>query len=419
MGPNTRSIVRRSVPSVRRGIALAPMAGGPSTPEIRRGRLGGRWSRSPAAGYLSAAVLAEQIEQTRALTSRPFGVNLFVPGPRHAPETYEAYVAGFGEPKFNDDDWDAKLEVVKDIPVVSFTFGCPAPKVLRAFEETWVTVTRPDQARQAYAAGATAVIAQGAEAGGHRGSFDDDDDAPIGLIALLQLIDGPKVATGGIATPEAVKAVTALGAKAAQVGTAFMRAPEAGTTPVHADRLATEDATGLTRAFSGRLARGIQNRFMAEHEHAPSAYPEIHYATSKLRAEARKNGDSDGFNLWAGQAHQLAQARPAAEITRWLAGEQPGVEDELRAGDGPGPVRGQEHDGLGDVPRLDPGHRQQVAGRALGDLARRLALERRQAVVHRRVDAGRVDRDDADVVRRQLDRPRLGQARTSPHFDAA
>src|SRR6478609_71815 len=301
-------------------IVLAPLAGGPSTPELAAAVSEAGGLGFLAAGYLTAAALEERIAKTRALTSRPFGVNLFVPGPKAAPETYREYVRDLGEPKWDDDDWDAKLEVVQDVPVVSFTFGCPAPEVLGRFEETWVTVTSPDEARRAKEAGASAVIAQGAEAGGHRGSWEDEDDAPIGLIALLQLIDGPKVAAGGIATPEAVQAVAALGAKAAQIGTAFMRAPEAGTTPVHADRLATEAATGLTRAFSGRLARGIRNRFMDERPDAPSAYPEIHYATSKLRAEARSNGDSDGFNLWAGQAHQLAQARPAGEITRWLAG---------------------------------------------------------------------------------------------------
>lgn len=303
-------------------IVLAPLAGGPSTPELcaavsEAGGLG-----FVAAGYLSAAALEERIARTRELTSRPFGVNLFVPGPKNDPAMYETYVAGLGEPKWDDDDWDAKLEVVADVPVVSFTFGCPERAVLERYE-SWVTVTSADEARRAVDAGASGVVVQGSEAGGHRGSWEDHDEESLGLIALLQLVDVdvPKIAAGGIATPEAVKAVLALGAQAAQVGTAFMRAPEAGTTPVHADRLAQDDLTGLTRAFSGRLARGIKNRFMDEHRDAPSAYPEIHYATAKQRADARKAGDADGFNLWAGQAHALAQARPAGEIARWLAGQ--------------------------------------------------------------------------------------------------
>jgi nitronate monooxygenase len=302
-------------------IVLAPMAGGPSTPELAAAVSEAGGLGFLAAGYLSAAELQTRIARTRELTDRPFGVNLFVPGPPNDPAAYRDYAADLGEPRYHDDDWDAKLDLVADVAVVSFTFGCP--DVLGRFEEAWVTVTNPDEARRAVAAGATGVVAQGAEGGGHRGSWADDDAEPLGLLALLQLIDVdvPVIASGGIATPAAVKAVLALGAAKAQVGTAFMRAPEAGTTPVHADRLASDEPTGLTRAFSGRLARGIRNRFMAEHPDAPSAYPEIHYATAALRADARKRGDSDGFNLWAGQAHALAQARPAGEIVRYLAGE--------------------------------------------------------------------------------------------------
>jgi nitronate monooxygenase len=305
-------------------IVLAPLAGGPSTPELAAAVSEAGGFGFLAAGYLSADQLAARIEATRALTEKPFGVNLFVPGPRSDPASYRDYVKDLGEPRWDDDDWEAKLDVVSDVDVdvVSFTFGCPDRSVLERYE-SWVTVTSQDEARRAVEAGAAAVVVQGAEAGGHRGSWEDHDEESIGLLALLQLVDVdvPVIAAGGIATPEAVRAVLALGATAAQVGTAFMRAPEAGTTPVHADRLATEEPTALTRAFSGRLARGIKNRFMAEHPDAPSAYPEIHYATAPLRAAARQAGDGDAFNLWAGQAHALARELGAGEIARWLAGQ--------------------------------------------------------------------------------------------------
>ena len=126
----------------------------------------------------------------------------------------------------------------------------------------------------------------------------------------MQLIDvdRPLIASGGIATRAAVQAALALGARAAQVGTAFMRAPEAGTSQAHKDALAGDAPTALTRAFSGRLARGIRNRFMDEHPDAPLAYPEVHYATAPVRAAARKAGDADLINLWAGEAHALAEA---------------------------------------------------------------------------------------------------------------
>ncbi len=222
-----------------------------------------------------------------------------------------------------DDGWEQKLALLSEDPVavVSFVFGCPAPGVIAALRErgceTWVTVTDADEALQAAAAGADALVVQGAEAGGHRGSFEDDPERPpISLLPLLELVRDavtlPLVATGGIATAGAVAAVIAAGASAAQVGTAFMLAPEAGTDDAHRAAIAAPAPTELTRSFTGRLARGIRNQFMTELAGAPAAYPEIHHMTAPLRAAARRAGDAGGFNLWAGEAHQLARARPAA-----------------------------------------------------------------------------------------------------------
>jgi nitronate monooxygenase len=119
-----------------------------------------------------------------------------------------------------------------------------------------------------------------------------------------------------------VAAVLAAGAAAAQLGTAFMLCPEAATAPAHRDAIAREGDTALTRAFTGRTARGIVNRWMREHgASAPSAYPDVHHLTAKIRAAAREQGDPDGFHLWAGQAHELAQPIPAGELVRQLAGE--------------------------------------------------------------------------------------------------
>jgi nitronate monooxygenase len=147
------------------------------------------------------------------------------------------------------------------------------------------------------------------------------------LLALLQLVRRavgpavPLVGAGGIATGEAIAAVLAAGAVAAQLGTAFMLCPEAATVPVHRAVLEQGTAgTALTRAFTGRTARGISNRFLREHSvDAPSAYPEIHHLTAPLRAAARQRGDAESINLWAGQAYPLAEPLPAAELVRQLA----------------------------------------------------------------------------------------------------
>ncbi len=318
-------------------IVLAPLAGGPSTPELAAAVCEGGGLGFLATGYLSAEAAAERIATLRSLTSRPFGVNLFVPGPRSEPEAYAAYVASLGgdvgEPRWDDDAFDAKLALLEAAPVavVSFTFGCPGPELIERVRatgaEAWVTVTGPEEARVATAAGADALVVQGAEAGGHRGTFEDGPDSVhYGLLALLQLVraavDRPLIAAGGIATGDAVAAVLCAGADAAAVGTAFMRTPEAGTSPVHRDALASDTPTGLTRAFSGRLARGIRNRFMADHDgDAPLAYPEVHYATAPLRAAARSAGDPDRVNLWAGEAHALAQDAPAADVLAGLVAE--------------------------------------------------------------------------------------------------
>ena len=344
-------------------IVQAPLAGGPSTPELTAavGDAGGLGF--VAAGYRTPDGLAEAVARTRALTARPFGVNLFMGGGSPAdPDVLRRYVAALrpeaeragvalGEPRFDDDGFEAKLALLTADPVaiVSFTFGCPAPAVVErvhgAGAEVWVTITGPDEAVQAAAAGADALVVQGTEAGGHRGAFADTEGrVDYGLLALLALVRArvnvPLVASGGIATGHGVAAALAAGAAAAQVGTAFMRCPEAGTSAPHRAALATDRPTGLTRAFSGRLARGIVNRLQAQHTaHAPTAYPEIHHVTAPLRAHGRKTGDADVINLWAGEAHALAEEIPAAEVVARLAAE---ARDALAAAHGrmePGPAR--------------------------------------------------------------------------------
>jgi nitronate monooxygenase len=329
-------------PALEIPIVQAPLAGGPSTPELAAAVSNAGGLGFVAAGYLKPEALAEQIDRMRQLSERSFAVNIF-----HLSETaidedsVRSYLralqpeadtlgASLGEPRYEDDFLEQKLDLVieKRIPIVSFTFGCPSDDVVKRLHEhgaaLWVTVTDLEEARVAAAAGADALTVQGVEAGGHRGSFTDTDGTgEMSLIPLLRLIareiDLPLVAAGGIADGHGVAAALAAGARAAQIGTALMRTPEAGTAQAHREALVSPGATALTRAFTGRRARGIVNRFMRDHEaDAPHAYPHIHHVTSPLRRLARERGDAESINLWAGEAHQLAEERPAGELVqRW------------------------------------------------------------------------------------------------------
>jgi len=325
-------------------IVQAPLGGGPSTPALAAAvsEAGGLGFLS--AGYRTPDAVRADLEELRRITSRPYGLNLFVPGPpsrdrsglaRYADGLVgeaQRYGVELGEPRYDDDHWKAKLALAcqERVPVVAFTFGCPTPDVLRSLGdagcEIWVTVTSSAEAIAAASAGADALVVQGVEAGGHRGSHEPGAAADVGLLALLQLVrdvtERPLVATGGIATGRGVAAVLATGAAAAQLGTAFMLTPEAATSQAHREALRGEAPTAVTRAFTGRAARGIENRFMREHEgDAPLAYPEVHNLAAPVRGAARSQGDAEGFNLWAGQAYPLAAELPAGELVRALARE--------------------------------------------------------------------------------------------------
>ncbi|MBH5334789.1 nitronate monooxygenase [Streptomyces pactum] len=333
-------------------IVQAPMAGGASCPQLaatvsEAGGLG-----FLAAGYKTPEAMYEEIKQLRAQTDRPFGVNLFMPQPATADpaavEVYREQLAGeaswyeteLGDPDSgNDDAYEVKLAILLEdpVPVVSFTFGCPSRPVLEAFARagtrTVVTVTSPVEAQAAYRAGADAVCVQGVEAGGHQGTHRDDPQADgtgagFGLLALVALVREavplPIVAAGGLMRGSQIAAVLAAGASAAQLGTAFLVCPESAASPLHkralTDPLFTR--TELTRAFSGRPARGLVNRFVREHgRYAPAAYPQVHHLTSGLRKAAARAGDPQAMALWAGQGHRLARELPAGRLVELLAAE--------------------------------------------------------------------------------------------------
>jgi nitronate monooxygenase len=326
-------------------IVVSPMAGGPtgSALVIAAARAGAL--PFLAGGYQTPSALGAEIDQVRQATSAAFGVNVFVPGaPTEEAAGLEAYLAsleteaaGLGTPLgatvWDNDGFDEKVEhlLAHPPPVVSFTFGCPPAEVMQEFRAQGVvvaiTATTPDEAALAVRAGADCLCLQGSEAGAHRGSFRNDDrtDQDYPLLELVALVrretDVPVIAAGGIAGPGEVTTVLAAGAVAAQAGTAFLRCAESGANPAYRSALADPrfTSTAITRAFSGRRARSLANRFLRAHDGAPRAYPEINNATRPLRAAAAAAGDQDRMSLYAGVHFRRAEARPAGEIIAQLA----------------------------------------------------------------------------------------------------
>jgi nitronate monooxygenase len=316
-------------------VVLAPLAGGPSTPELAAAVANAGGLGFLAAGYLTPDAFADELRRARERTDGLLGANVFVleeqPVDENALADYASELARegeLGEPRFDDDWLDEKLDVViaGGVDVLSTTFGPPPAGLVAAAHaagiDVWATVVTSTDARLAVAAGTDALVVQGLEAGGHRATFDDGDDDDLPLLKLLEAMrrefSVPLVAAGGIADRTTAEAARAAGAAAVQAGTAFLLCPEAGTHPIHRAAIARGGETATTRAFTGRRARGIVNRFMRDHPHAPSAYPQIHHLTAPLRAAARAAGDADRVNLWAGVRFAEAQNEPAAAVVERL-----------------------------------------------------------------------------------------------------
>jgi len=325
---------------LRRPVIVAPMAGGSSTAELVIAAAGAGALGFLAAGYKTPAAMAAEMADVRAATAQPFGVNVLLPGtPYPDPAALDRYLGSLrsagplGDATWDDDGFGGKIAALLAEPpaVTSFTFGCPPAEVIRALQDAGslvlVTVTSPAEAALAAGAGVDALCAQGYEAGAHRGTFANDDQPgrDYGLLSLIgevaRVTSLPQVAAGGIMDPRQVRAVIAAGAVAAQCGTAFLRCPESGAHPRYKAALTDPHytATTLTRAFSGRLARGLANQFIRDHQDAPAAYPEINNATRPLRAAAAADGDTERMSLWAGQGWRSATGQPAGEIIERLS----------------------------------------------------------------------------------------------------
>ncbi len=325
-------------------LTVAPMAGGPSTPELVAAGAGAGAFGFLAGGYKTAAALADDMAAVVAAGIDAFGVNVFVPGaPTAMPDRLAAYVAELepvasglgvtvGEASWDEDGYADKVEVLLAAPpaAVSFSFGLPDVGVVRSLQEAGsavvLTVTTPEEAARALRVAPDALCLQGAEAGAHRGSLANDDrpdqDRPVRalLAAVRRHTLVPLVAAGGVGGPDDVADLVARGADLVQAGTAFLRCPESGAPPALKDALAAPgfDTTACTRAFSGRRARALVNTMLRDHPGAPAAYPEINNATRPLRAAAARSGDPQHMSLYAGTAFRQAEARPAAEVVERL-----------------------------------------------------------------------------------------------------
>jgi len=346
---------------IEHAVILAPMAGGAGTPALAAAVSAAGGLGSLGAAYLSPGQIEAAAAEVRRATDRPFAVNLFVGGA--AGRTHDAgpmlallarWHAGLGIepprlPPMPADPFDAQVEAVlrARVPVFSFTFGIPDRAVLAELRRSGVlvmgTATTVAEAVALEEAGVDAVVAQGSEAGGHRGTFAAPLEAAlVGTLALVpQVADAvgvPVVASGGIMDGRGIVAARALGAAAVQLGTAFLATDESGAPDAYRAAVlrGRDDATTVTRAFSGRPARGLRNRFIEEVDGGGVPIPPFplqNSLTRPLRAAAAAAGEADALSLWAGQGVGLARAGSAAALVARLAAE---AEEVARALGAPG-----------------------------------------------------------------------------------
>lgn len=327
-------------------IIQAPMAG-VTTPELvaavsEAGGLG-----SIGAGYLTGEETKTFIRAVKARTHKPFGINVFVPEEREVSkeEIKKAcerlsFCLSDLQLEENDlsvsrpiDNYDEQIEVILEerVPVCSFTFGMPEESVIRQLKDKDIivigTATSVQEAKVIEQAGMDAVVVQGSEAGGHRGSFDNE--SYIGLMSLIpqvaDYVSIPVIGAGGIMDGRGVMAALCLGAQAAQLGTAFLTTKESGADVLHKQAIlqANEEDAVVTRAFSGKSARGIQNKFIVSLEDDKDVlpYPYQHYLTSDIRSEAKKQGNKEYMSLWSGQSPRLSRDLTAEQLIRQLIKE--------------------------------------------------------------------------------------------------
>jgi nitronate monooxygenase len=334
---------------IRHPIIQAPMAGGPGTPRLAAAVSNAGALGSLAGGYLTPDGVAKEFDEARALTSKPLAINLFaggyhtvldrdpapmlnVLGPVHA----ELQLPPPAMPAIGPDPFPSQLEVVLRVrpEVFSFTFGVPPADAMRELRAAGIvtigTATTAAEGEMLESAGVDAIVAQGAEAGAHRGTFAGPfEDALVPTLEIVHQISQttktPVIASGGIMTGGDIAAALSAGAIAVQMGTAFLLCPEAGTSEAYKSALRDADGaqTVITRAYSGRAARGIRNRFidLVTEEDWILPFPIQNSLTRSMRSAAAKAGKSEYLSLWAGTGVSRIRTMPAADLIHILMEE--------------------------------------------------------------------------------------------------
>ena len=340
---------------VENSIIQAPMGGGPSTPELVAAVSNAGGLGSLGASYLPPDQIVETIRRIRELTAKPFNVNLFAggyktekrvdPGPMlallaeiHATLELPPPVVPVLSPDPFADQFEAVLEARP--AVFSFTFGIPRGDAMARLRArsivTLGTATTAEEARMLEEAGVDAIVAQGAEAGAHRGTFIGPFEAAMipTLDLVTEIVTGvsvPVIASGGLMDGHDITVAMRHGASAAQLGTAFLTCPESGAPEAHKQAIlaARKDTTVITRAFSGRPARGLANAFVARLEGKEDTilpYPLQNILTRAMRTAAAKQGDAGWLSLWAGSGVARARAMRAGDLVRRLVEEEGNLE---------------------------------------------------------------------------------------------
>jgi nitronate monooxygenase len=334
-------------------IIQAPMGGGPSTPELVAAVSNAGGLGSLGAPYLTPDQITDAIRRIKSLTNRPFNVNLFAGGyenkPSFDPKPMLAVLAEIHEqlglpapalPELPPDPFPAQLEAVRASapPIFSFTFGVPSRDAMAMLKARQIfiigTATIVEEARLLADAGVDAIFAQGAEAGAHRGTFAGPFKScmipTFDLVpAIRNAVKVPVIAAGGIMDGREIAQALRLGASAAALGTAFLACPESGASKSYKQAILAAGKNGpattvITRAFSGRPARGLPNAFiskLAGKETAILPYPLQNILTRAMRTAASKRDEPGLLSLWAGTGVARARALPAATLVRQLLDE--------------------------------------------------------------------------------------------------